>query len=259
MELYKYKDVTGDGITHVEDMLSNNQIWFSSPTDFNDPFECGCKYDINNSREEVILRKSMFLVKKGASISDAIAQAEEDIPQQSNNVKEWQRQQIETHTLRAANTAMLCLTPICDNQVMWSHYAKKHEGICIQFRPLEDKLDSHLDFLAKAQQVDYSIRCPTVNFMSDHREELFRKLLLTKSMPYHYEKEWRLVLYNDGPGLKPIPEGIIGAIILGIKTEQEIEDRVIKASAEYEGDIEIVRANLNPETYGLRLDLIKTV
>ena len=49
--LYKYMDVTEDGITHLEDLLRDNLLWFSSPREFNDPFDCRSVFDIRNSRE----------------------------------------------------------------------------------------------------------------------------------------------------------------------------------------------------------------
>ena len=75
-------------------MLRNNRLWFSSPMDFNDPFDCRCVYDIRNSREEIVLRKMEFLARKGMSLSDALVQAEQDIPQCPNELEEWQKQQL---------------------------------------------------------------------------------------------------------------------------------------------------------------------
>ena len=157
--LYKYKDVTGDGIAHVEDMLRNNRLWFSSPTELNDPFDCRCTYDTRNSREEVVLRKTAFLARNGASLSVALTQAEQDIPQHSDELEKWQRQRIKEHSHRTANTGMLCLTPLCDNQLMWTHYAKWHTGVCIQFRVRDEREESHLDFIAEAQPIEYADRC----------------------------------------------------------------------------------------------------
>ena len=257
--LYKYKDVSGDGITHVEDMLCNNSLWFPSPMEFNDPFDCRCVYDIRNTREEVVSRYTEFLERKGASFSDALAQAEQEIPRIQSELEEWQRQRIEGHSRRAANTGILCLTSVCDNPIMWTHYAKKHTGICIVFRVRDVCEDSHLDFFAGAQPVGYIDRCPLINFVRDDWVESARKAFLTKATPYCYEAEWRIVRYDDGPGLKPIPKEIISGVILGVQIDPVIRQRVIQACAEYDGNIDIVQATLDPNTYGLRLELEKTV
>jgi hypothetical protein len=257
--LYKYKDISGDGIKHVEDMLRNNRIWFSSPLDFNDPFDCCCVYDIQNTREEIVLRKAEFLAKKGAFRSDALSRAEADIPQHPSEVEKWQEQQAAVLSRRAANTGILCLTSICDNPIMWTHYANKHTGICIVFRVRDVDEEQHLDFIAEAQRIVYVDRCPVTNVIRDEGMEIVRKAFFTKAAPYSYETEWRIARYDDGPGLKPMPRGIIGRVILGVKIESAARNRIIKACADYDGRVEIVQARLDPQTYGLRLELERTV
>jgi len=257
--LYKYKDVSGDAITHVEDMLRNNRLWFSSPLMFNDPFDCQCVYDIGSTREEVVLSKTKFLVRKGATFSDALAQAEQDIPRLQSELEEWQRQRIAGHSHRVANTGILCLTSVCNNPIMWTHYAKGHAGICIVFQLCGVREDSRLDFFAGAQPVKYIDRCPLINFVRDDWVESARKVFLTKATPYRYEAEWRIVRYDDGPGLKPIPKGIVSGVILGVQIDSTTRQRVIQACAEYDGNVDIFQATLDPNTYGLQLKLEKTV
>ena len=257
--LYKFKDLSESKIGQVEDMLRNNRLWFSSPMDFNDPFDCRCVYDIRNSREEIVLRKMEFLARKGMSLSDALVQAEQDIPQCPNELEEWQKQQLEEHSRCAANTGILCLTQICNNPIMWTHYANKHKGICIIFRIHDIHEDSHINFFANALPVEYVDRCPLINFIRDNRVEIVKKAFLTKATPYHYEAEWRIVRYDEGPGLKSMPKGIVGGIILGAQIDSMTRQRVVHACTEYEGNIDIFRATLDPEKYGLRIELEKTV
>jgi hypothetical protein len=142
---------------------------------------------------------------------------------------------------------------------MWAHYANSHTGICIEFRFRSTDEESHVNFIAEAQRIDYSDRCPLINFIRDDQFEIVRKAFLTKATPYSYELEWRIVRYGDGPGLKPIPEGIIGAVILGVQIDDGMRNRVIRACAEYDGDVEVVRASLDPHSYGLRFELEQTV
>jgi hypothetical protein len=257
--LYKYKDIAGDGLAHFEDILRNNRIWFSSPMEFNDPFDCRRAYDARNTREQVVLRKAEFHTRKGLCLEEAIAKADQEIPRYPDELDGWQEQQIAGHNHRLANSAILCLTCACDNQLMWTHYAGYHAGVCIMFgiRDFED--NPQIDFIAEAQPIEYSDRCPLVNFVQDNSREIVRKVFLTKATPYHYEAEWRIVRYDDGPGLKPIPNGIVGGVILGVRMRSAHRERVIQACADYDGDIDVVQAKLDPETYSLRLELQQTV
>jgi len=259
IELYKYKDVSGDGIEHVEDMLHNNRVWFSSPLSFNDPFDCRYTYDVVNRREDIVLRKAAFENKRnGLSLSEALKKAENEIPFDPHELERWQKQQIDRHSRCAANTGIFCLTPVCDNFTMWTHYATCHTGICIQFRPRETQ-EEHINFIGDAQQVNYSDRCPLINFARDNAIDIARKAFLTKATPFRYELEWRIVKYDQGSGYKTLPQGIIGAVILGCQIETEVRERVLKACADYNGNVDIVRASLDPEVYGLSMQLEMTV
>lgn len=258
--LYKYKALSDSGIDHVEGMLRKNELWFSSPLRFNDPFDCRCVFDIRNTREELVFRKAAFLTKRnGATLEDALAEADDEIPLEVHEVENWQRQQIDGHSRRAANSGILCLTPVCDDFIMWTHYAKYHTGICIQFRVRDVREEEHLDFIASAQQVEYADRCPIINIVRDGSLDIVRKAFLTKATPFRYEREWRVVRLDQGEGLKRIPNGIIGAVILGCQIDPADADRVVHACAAYDGDVQIVRSMLDPETYGLTMELEKTV
>lgn len=258
--LYKYKDISGEGIEHVEDMLRSNRIWFSSPLSFNDPFDCRAVFDVSSTREEIVFRKAAFLAKrKGASLADALAAANTEIPSKPDEVERWQIQQVEAHSRRAANTGILCLTPVCDNFIMWTHYAKDHTGICIGFRVRDVHAEAGLDFIGAAQKVEYADRCPLINFVQDGNRETVRKAFLTKATPFRHEHEWRIVQYDQGAGLKPIPNGIIGVVILGCRIDRSPRERVVNACATYDGDIEIVQSRLDPDKYGLTMELEEIV
>ena len=258
--LYKYKDISGDGIEHVECMLRDNKVWFASALSFNDPFDCRCFFDVCNTRKKIVSRKAMFLIeRRGYSQSDAIAEAESEIPSDEDAVERWQTEQIEANSCRTANSGMLCLTPICDNFLMWTHYAGSHRGICIRFRVRDVHAEAHLDFIATAQPVEYVHRCPRINFVSDDSVDIVRKAFFTKANRFRYECEWRIVYYDQGEGLKPIPQGIVDAVILGCQINPTDAERVINACTAYDGDVEIIRSKLDPETYGLSMELEKTV
>jgi len=117
----------------------------------------------------------------------------------------------------------------------------------------------HLDFIAAAHPVEYADRCPLINVVRDGTPDILRKAFLTKSTPFRYEREWRIVLMDQGEGLKAIPKGIVGAVILGCNIDPVARERVVDACTRYDGYVEIVQATLDPETYGLTMKLEKTV
>jgi hypothetical protein len=134
---------------------------------------------------------------------------------------------------------------------MWTHYAKHHSGICIQFK-LRDGADlEQVDFFAQARAINYTNEAPLINWVLDRRPEIVQKVFFTKAIPYSYENEWRIVHYNSSPDVKPIPKRIISAVILGVSIQPDDKERVIKACTKYDGEVEIVQAVLNPVPYSL--------
>jgi hypothetical protein len=254
--LYKYKDISGCGMSHFEDLLSSNRLWYSSPNDFNDPFDCRCVYDVNNTRESIVNRLVSYLMQRnGMSELDARNEAEREVSTGPQGVKVWQEDRIKLLSLQAANTGILCLTSSHQDFLMWTHYAGRHTGICIQFRISDQSDEGQLGFIAKAMRVEYSERCPIINLVAEESTEVVRKAFLTKAECFRHEQEWRQVRYGERSGMKDVPRGIVGAVILGCQIERKDRDRVVELCAAYESDIEIVAATLNPERYALAFEL----
>lgn len=250
IELYKYKALEDKGIDQVEDMLANNRIWFSGPRGFNDPFDCAPEFSPVRTREEVVLRMAMFLTRQeGMSVSEAIAEAESKIPESGEPLKKWWQSRVDRQKECIGNSAILCLTSIRDDALMWVHYAGQHKGVCIEFRPTTIE---HLVFVGKALPVEYSSLRPIVDPVLDSPSHIVGKVFLTKSLHFHYEEEHRIVCWDGAPGFKPLPPGIVGAVILGCRISPENRDRVRKACAEYNGEVEIVTAQLAPDEFALQ-------
>ncbi len=152
------------------------------------------------------------------------------------------------------------LTEHKDDILMWSHYADKHKGVCIEFWPISDsKLDDKLvDFYCSALPVSYPDEndLPTINFYKDDAEELARKAVLTKARHWKYEGEWRILDRKGGPGKKHIPEGIISSVILGCRIERGDRRWVIDLASAYPTPVTIFEALVKPGYYEIEFHKI---
>ena len=94
---------------------------------------------------------------------------------------------------------MLCVTERNDSVLMWSHYANKHEGVCLQFRGLESLRTPPL-------RVIYSDNYPVVDLLEYEpfvdrqdetsrakQKEMIERMHLTKAKDWNYECEWRII------------------------------------------------------------------
>jgi hypothetical protein len=81
---------------------------------------------------------------------------------------------------------------------MWSHHADGHRGFCLQFH-IKPDIYPFRELLFK---VEYPSLYPQINIVRN-REDQTRKVLLTKSDFWKYEKEWRII---DDKGPEDSPE-----------------------------------------------------
>lgn len=88
---------------------------------------------------------------------------------------------------------MICLSEKWDSLLMWGHYACRHKGICLQLHVDPSALPYAEDIL---EPVRYSTHYQ--NFTTDlNKGDLtaLRTYLLTKSVDWLYEKEWRYITH----------------------------------------------------------------
>ena len=145
-----------------------------------------------------------------------------------------------------------------ENMLMWSHYGSNHEGIAIGFEK-NGKLANE----EYCQPVRYEKELPKVDitkgimngvnfFAGAQRPQSFvqlkdpqlQKVLLTKTVDWKYEKEWRYFESNYGSFDFP---GKMTEVIFGLKcTQAEIDSIVELCSDNFSHDIafkKVVNAN----------------
>ena len=80
-----------------------------------------------------------------------------------------------------------------DNLQMWSHNGNGHKGVCLKF-------DASKTFFTSALQVRYDSTYPRILFSPEDQDASVRKILLSKSKDWAYEKEWRPVYPGQAAG-----------------------------------------------------------
>ncbi len=91
---------------------------------------------------------------------------------------------------------------------MWSHYTDGHKGVCIEFDPKHlKKVEKSLLF-----KTTYSDDFPHV-----YEDKDLQKALITKSICWNYEKEYRMLCPRKGA--VKFPQEAITSVIFGAKTD----------------------------------------
>ena len=119
--LYKYYSCNGENKQRIEARLKG-EIFFSSPLNFNDPYDCQFPDIINNTENcsiddvKRILREEYF---------DADVVYEKLLKGDKNTIQAVYERQSKL-------LGILCLTNSCERILMWSHYATNN-GMCLEY------------------------------------------------------------------------------------------------------------------------------
>ena len=243
--LYKYYRLND----YSERLFTHSEVYFPSPTAFNDPFDCRVRIDFTSTPDEQIqflhaqldrtyppltalqrhdmadriLRSGMFFTQDMADAFVAELQASVD------------------------RTGVFCLTAVPDNILMWAHYADSHRGFCAEFAIARST------FFAHALDVRYSADYVRPHFQSSPHEQV-DAILLTKAEEWSYEREWRIVDRPNGVGVCRYPPADLVSVTLGCYMSPQNRDRIkylIRQSAHHP---ELRRAIPRDTQFGLRIE-----
>jgi len=246
--LYKFRNIDSEG--HTEEIFTKNRLYFSTRKYFNDPFDCRPKQSFSASEDKI---KEYFL-KRVPKFFPALT-TRQQIRAKTREImkqKKYKNNQIQELIEKESISKIIDKVGICcfskrpDNILMWSHYADKHRGICLQF---EGKPST--PFFYNAQIVEYQKNLPVINPFIDEKEPLFYKTFLKKSCWWEYEEEWRIIIPRIGSTTFEFPPEYLKGVILGSNISEKNEKNVITWAKEIGNPINVFKAFLKEEEYGI--------
>lgn len=236
--LYRYYS----NLDYVLDLINNKKLYFSSPNEFNDPFDCRPKFSLLRCRNESIEDWKYFftiLAKEqypNISAEKALIYAEAAITKGKHMDKKWLLES-EEYDCQVTNEELekkriCCFTKSARNQMMWAHYANNHTGIALQFRSSFMYDGDSGDF--KGFNVDYYPKRIKLNrYVSAMKETLegddlafSRFMYCLKSIEWEHEQEIRFFSNNI---YVPFPNQMLSGILLGSKCTDQWEAKIREA------------------------------
>lgn len=254
--LYKYQCINKDNL----DGLRNHALWFSSPENFNDPFDCNVSCFLGRNRRDFEDRLETFFKRDSAIVSLF-----------GKSTARWRiKNQILMDIFRLfyyRRTFICSLSETCDNVLMWSHYANKNAGMCLVF-------NSHKAGLVRDNvvPVQYYDRYPS-NLVDARRIDdlgmLTKQLLASKSSDWSYEREWRAFMVNNNSGdademkgaLYKYDPSLLSGVVLGINTKSsDIEQvKLAIAKGKFPRRINLYKARENKDSFSIAVRKIGSV
>lgn len=233
-ELIYYKYLMPERETDLE----NNSYRFSQTEALNDPFEV---YPDFTEYEATLREYSRLLDARESSATRWVAHETERRSYVEKAVEDLRR------NIRQSDRLVFCLSRdssnLPSNLLMWSHYTDCFQGFAIGFDGKHEYFKQNVpSHTSQIFQVDYSTERP--QFPSSNNlitEESIQHLLLTKSIDWKYEHEFRMFANskacratgkNDDKGLEiyvfEFPVDCVRYIILGFNMEAKRKSRMIE-------------------------------
>jgi hypothetical protein len=248
--LYKY----GRLGPHSEALFSGSQVWFAPPAELNDPFECCLWFTYQGTEEEIFKLILVGFRKQNplATHKQAIAAAT-DIYRERRHCTPgfWEAMTARVISDLRSSIGLYCLAERPDNILMWSHYAADHNGYC-----LELEATNWTPVFGEAQEVGYSEAYPQVDFFRTPHDKQVDLIFLTKHSGWAYEKEWRIINYRRGPGLREYPPQLLKTVIFGVRTPVADRDTIRSWVARRGQPVKLCRAVQNDRKFAINIEEI---
>ncbi|MBC7389395.1 MAG: DUF2971 domain-containing protein [Opitutaceae bacterium] len=178
--LYKYRN----NCANTDQIFTNAELWFGSPTTFNDPFDCQININTENTYEQI---KTWFQNNAPHLGTEYI---KERSTQLTENPEEWSAALKTIFKKVFVNTGICCFGQTDDNLLLWSHYTDSHSGFCLKFDVLKEK-----EVFSNLLRTVYKKEYPFYNHLTTPLQ--FTEMLIrTKADIWEYEQEFRVIKPN---------------------------------------------------------------
>lgn len=208
-KIYKYVDI---GTLKI--ILTEHTLKFSRPDDFNDPFDCDIdliNFDFNENINPQV-EKEIKIIKELYKDNDDVANTSEVF---------WQDVYRNSQKDKRNSCRISCFSLKNDSVLMWSHYADKHKGACLEFNNTLEKPFVNLSNEEISEGIVSYEAHKKINYMSEDRLSAVYKLFFNKSESWSNEFEYRMITLNNKDDIQKFNPFFLSAIYFGIKVSED--------------------------------------
>lgn len=251
-QFYRYRSFSNGSSEYLERSICHNELYFSSPSSFNDPFDCRPPMNFETTKKEFIALSKRHLALYKADLSPTKRRKEAERRyrdwKQKNQRPKAEREMYQTYSKIIDQSAgVLCLSLTNKHILMWSHYADSHRGVCLQFNGMSG-------YFARAQPIKYSLDRTAINPFRQEHDEILTTAILSKAKDWEYEEEWRIVDHEKGVGVQQFPSGLLTGVILGAKISEADEEKIRGWIEENKHPVRLFRARICEHSYSVHID-----
>ncbi|MGY1880928.1 DUF2971 domain-containing protein [Pseudomonas reactans] len=221
--IYRYKYLSDSA--WLRKTIAERTIKFTNPQKFNDPFDCMPAFDVKYTRDMSRLLPGIREIFKLDDLS--FAEREKQLSIIESHMGEEVRSGRYLSGL-LSSASVLSLSKIPDSTLMWSHYAKNHSGVVLEFKiDVGDRSATFDNAYSKfiCQDVFYSDVRPLILMDGSpaNPTTIVKEMFLTKSQVWSYEKESRVIKNDGGEGVFKYDDSLLSSVIFGARNTSKCE------------------------------------
>jgi len=225
--------------------LKSQAIYFNSPLNFNDPFDCNMELKIRAPYEDEVpyilefLREELEGNPKLGEIENLPSGelAAMGMVLAENMLKE--------RALKVFKSkGVCCFSETNDNLLMWSHYASSAKGFCLEFDCSKEQFEKLLpvEYVENPPELDYR------KVFSIDSMYFLQTLFCTKSSHWSYEKEWR-ALHNEVNKVYNYSAESLTGVYFGPEIDQDFAEIICLILQGQHPDIKFYKGTRSSDLY----------
>jgi hypothetical protein len=122
--IYKYRKFD----EYTKEMIINNSLYFSNPLKFNDPYDTVINFYFEGDYGLLYNKFKEMGLKNPDEFTKKLYRYNEFTEIYKNHPD-------------LLNLSISCFSEVCDDILLWSHYADGHKGICLEYKTIENNND----------------------------------------------------------------------------------------------------------------------
>ncbi len=229
--LYKFRSFGANTLR----MLCQSEVYYSKPSEFNDPLEFSPTVipDVSLGELENLYRQMIGEELSCENLKGFRYHSDEDGDHRLTD-EFYQKRIVDAIKtwldIKMRYQGVLSLSGKWDSPLMWSHYADDHKGICIEY-------DASISACVAPRRIDYEggrgipvsdIIDWVLGDSASAKEKIEQKYFYTKAAQWKYEDEWRYIEnIEDNQRSRPAPFHITG-IYFGMRCDKSVISSIVR-------------------------------